>query len=143
MNQKQFGIIEVVAKLPERELLEPPDDIVFDFPAPPSINRNAAEARLGNSCSRVVRWRRAADAHLIYTRQNHKLGNPIIGWFCIDIIWDRNLRSGKPGDIDNRIKYLLDYLQALRIIENDGDCQLMRVSFGTAPDGCRVRLRPW
>ena len=140
---KAFGIVDVAARIATPEIVSPPQQIlnglVLEFPAPPSINRAGAERRLGNSASRVRRWRRAADAHLLVTGQHRKLDQRIEGYFTIDIVWDRSL----VGDIDNRVKYLLDYLQYLRLFEDDSLCRAMTVGYGNVPDGCRVRLRPW
>ena len=145
---KAFGIVDVPARIATAEIVSPPQQIlngglVLEFPAPPSINRAGAEWRLGNSASRVRRWRRAADAHLLVTGQHRKLDQRIDGYFTIDIVWDRHLADELNGDIDNRIKYLLDYLQYLRVFENDSLCRFMTVGYGNVPDGCRVRLRPW
>jgi Holliday junction resolvase RusA-like endonuclease len=143
----EHGIVEVLAKMPEPDIDVPPrpvtDEVVLDLPEPPSINRNSGFAKYGNRAPKVVAWRNLADAHLIYTKQNRKLGNPIQGYFEIDITWDRKLRTGRKSDIDNRIKYLMDFLQDRRVFENDGNCQDMHLRFGAAPDGCRVRIRPW
>ena len=143
--QKAFGIVDVPARIATAEIVSPPQQIlngiVLEFPAPPSINRAGAEWRLGNSASRVRRWRRAADAHLVVTGQHRKLDQRIDGYFTIDIVWDR--RHADVGDIDNRIKYLLDYLQYLRVFRDDRLCRAMTVAYANVPDGCRVRLRPW
>lgn len=118
------------------------DAVIFDLPAPPSINRAGTEFLLGNKAERVQRWRRAADAHLFFTKQSRKLGKPIEGPFGIDIVWDRSLKT-RHSDIDNRIKYLLDYLQYLGLFEDDWLCDDMHVGYGSVmPDGCRVQLRP-
>lgn len=116
-------------------------DIVLELPAPPSVNAIIG-TKLGNSHSKVQRWRRAADAHLIYTGQHRKVGNPIVGDFTIDIIFDRIVRSHRRGDLDNRIKALLDYCEHLRVIENDGKCDGITANWGRVPAGCRLTLRP-
>lgn len=119
------------------------DALTFDLPAPPSINRAGAEFRLGNKAPRVQRWRRAADGYLVLTRQNRKLGKPLKGDFAIDIVWDRSLKK-RGSDIDNRIKYLLDYLQDLGLFEDDWTCEDLHVRYGSVMrDGCRVQLRAW
>ena len=141
MHAKPFGIVEVLAKIaepqvPEPEIL-PKDALVLDLPTPPSVNRTSGD-RLGNEHPKVRQWRRSADAHLLYTRQSNRL-RLIGGLVTIDIWWDIQM----VGDIDNRIKHLLDYLQRLNVITNDSRCRRLLVDYGTAPDGCRVRLRPW
>jgi Holliday junction resolvase RusA-like endonuclease len=47
------------------------------------------------------------------------------------------------GDIDNRIKGLLDFLQSREIIRNDSDCQRVTAEWGEAEAGCRLTLREW
>jgi Holliday junction resolvase RusA-like endonuclease len=142
-----FGIIEIAANFRKSEDTEIPllkqNLIVLDLPAPPSINRAGAQWRLGNKASKVMRWRRAADAHLIYTRQHTLLRQPIVGYFACDVLWDRRLADELHSDIDNRIKYLLDYLEHLRLFENDQNCRSLTVNYGNIPDGCRVRLRAY
>ena len=142
-----FGIVDVLARKPVTDVISPTqivsDGLVFDLPAPPSINRAGAEWRLGNKASKVMRWRKAADAHLVYTGQHRKLGNPFESFFTIAITWDRSLADELHSDIDNRIKYLLDYLQHLRLFTDDGLCRAMKVGYGNIPDGCRVQLWEW
>jgi len=75
---------------------------------------------------------------LANTRQSSRI-RAIEGPVVIEICWDTQTL----GDIDNRIKHLLDYLQRLQIVSNDSHCRSLRVGFGTAPDGCRVRVRSW
>lgn len=51
--------------------------------------------------------------------------------------------KGFRGDIDNRVKVLLDLAQKLRLIENDRLCQRLDVSYGdpkTQPVGARLCL---
>lgn len=151
MGKSPFGIVDVIAKIPT-EIVPPDEQIVADglvlnLPAPPSINRAGAEFRLGNKASRVQRWRKNADGHLLLTGQHRKLSKndkPLIqGYFACDILWDCSLADELHSDIDNRVKYLLDYLQYLRIIENDRLCRPLHLDYGNAPDGCRVWLRSW
>lgn len=115
-------------------------DLLINLPLPPSINR-VIGTRLGNKHRDVQCWIKQADAHLLRDpaawRQTfaRRLGGP----FAVDIVWNRAQRD---GDIDNRIKPLLDYVQRLELIRNDEDCEDLRVRWGCAPDGCRVRLWP-
>jgi Holliday junction resolvase RusA-like endonuclease len=115
--------------------------LVFDLPRPPSVNR--LMARLGNRSAAVERWIRAADASLMSNPAEWRRlqAGAIKGPFEIDIVWSREL-FGRI-DIDNPIKVLLDYLQRIQLIENDRQARKLSAIFGTAPAGCRVRLRPW
>lgn len=144
MREKPFGIVDVLAAIPETAVdVEPKltDVLVFDLPRPTSVNR--LEKRLGNQSSKVQRWIRAADHHLMHHPAEWRRiqAGAVKGPFLIDIIWDREQFGCL--DIDNPVKVLLDYLERLQLIENDRLCWAMTVAFGTAPDGCRVRLRPW
>ena len=144
---KAFGIIDVIARIPPTE----PEqiaaskhnviDLIFDLPRPPSVNR--LTARLGNKSNIVQRWIRAADARLMSNPHEWRRisAGKITGPFVIDITWHRE-DFGR-FDVDNPIKCLMDYLQRIALIENDKLCRVMTVAFGTAPDGCRVRLRAW
>ena len=124
---KPFGIIQ----------LQRPPGLVFELPAPPPINRNSAVARLGMSARSVQEW--IPQAHLALREQKiNPVRDAVHGPFAIDIIWGR-----RRGDIDARIKYLLDYLQRVELIDNDGLCEHMTVGWGYAPRGCRVRLKAW
>lgn len=135
-----FGIIEVLAEIPrhdseESTVVEPPE-LTLDLPLPPSINRTSGK-RLGNEHWLVKAWRRQADAHLMATRQSRYI-KLVKGTVSIRIIWDlQNL-----ADIDNRIKYLLDYLQRLGIVTNDNKVRGLHIDYGVAPAGCRVIVRP-
>ena len=51
---------------------------------------------------------------------------------------------GFRGDMDNRIKVLLDFAQHMRLIENDNLCQGIHVTYGDRKNqsiGARVVLR--
>lgn len=111
--------------------------LVLDLPLPPSVNR--VTARLGNSSTIVKTWIRQADFHVLLQKQR------ILDWhtagaFALHVTWSED----SSGDIDNRIKILLDYLQRIELVENDRHCRHLTVCYGDAPEGCRVRLsRPW
>ena len=133
-----FGIIDVSTPVVHHVDDDPQGKpLVIDLPLPPSVNRTSG-LRLGNEHPKVKQWRRHADAHLIYTRQSKHL-RAIEGPVCLDIWWDTQVL----GDVDNRIKHLLDYLQRLRIVTDDSQCRRLVAEFGIAPDGCRVRVQPW
>jgi Holliday junction resolvase RusA-like endonuclease len=60
----------------------------------------------------------------------------IRGRFEIEIIIARTV-----GDLDNRIKGVLDWCQSRHVIENDKHCEKITVEWGEAPRGCKVILR--
>ena|SRR5215471_8663662 len=136
-----FGIIDLHAvAVPTTtvaaDMLSSPS-LILELPLPPSVNRTSG-LRLGNEHQDVKAWRKSADAHLIYTRQSRHL-RAIAGEVVIEISWATQML----GDIDNRIKHLLDYLQRLRVVENDSRCRELHVRYSGAHVGCRVRVRPW
>ena len=111
---------------------------VLDLPRPPSVNR--FNSKRGNASPVVLNWIAQADKHVL-------LQKPYPHFKCaveIEVTWARPLkRAHRRLDIDNAVKPLLDYLQRIRLIENDAHCEEMHVSFGVAPKGCRVAIRPW
>jgi Holliday junction resolvase RusA-like endonuclease len=146
-----FGIIDLATQSPMPQvpvIVERPVALTLTMPLPPSVNTTAG-TRLGSSHPKVQAWQRNADAHLLWTKQSKQL-RLIAGPFEIEIAFDRVAmgqldRRGVPrrGDLDNRLKYLFDYLERLHVIENDGLCEGLTVGKGRVPDGCRVRLWPW
>lgn len=112
-----------------------PWSIMLDLPLPPSINRFSF--KLGNRSPVVARWVHQADMYFVLQTAKAK-PQMISGYYEMHITWTEN-----SADIDNRIKALHDFLQRLELIENDRLCRQMLVDFGHAPEGCRVRLRPW
>lgn len=110
---------------------------VIELPLPPSVNSYVK--RLGNASPGVRRWRLLSDQYL-YTQWSWLKSRAVKGPFLIDITWTK-AEYGK-SDIDNRIKPLLDFLQARELIENDKLCREMRVGFGETQYGCRVEVLP-
>jgi hypothetical protein len=109
--------------------------LIIDLPLPPSVN--SLVARLGNSSSVVKTWIRVCDRMLLPETRRLREGR-ITGLFECHIWWAHDA----PGDIDNRVKPLLDYLQRIEVIADDRDCQRLVVDYGDVPD-CRVLLIPW
>jgi Holliday junction resolvase RusA-like endonuclease len=113
-------------------------EISVNLPTPPSVNRLWCSGR-----GRVFRskayldWIRAADAELMASRQMPK--RRIEGPFAAHITLSRKVR----GDVDNRVKGLLDFLQSREVIRNDSDCQQVTAEWGETECGCRVTLREW
>ena len=130
----------------------PPDDpaiggIVIDLPYPPSVNKiwKSSSALSQNRvylAPSYVKWKEHADALLMSQRgwAMHRISGP----FSIEI--DLCPTGKYPrGDLDNRIKAVLDFLQRVTVIKNDKDCQRLVVQWvelARAPEGCRATLRP-
>jgi Holliday junction resolvase RusA-like endonuclease len=119
-------------------LAEPSIEIALDLPTPPSVNRlwRSGRGRVFRSKT-YLSWIQAADAELMARRQMPK--KRIEGPFEAHITLSRKVR----GDLDNRVKGLLDFLQSREIIRNDSDCKRLVVERGEAAAGCRLTLREW
>ena len=108
------------------------------LPLPPSVNnmgRTKYGRPLGNSSPKVHAWKRQADiCTLLQPRPE-----PVKGDFEIEITWD--LRKYRQFDCDNRIKFLMDWLQSRELIENDKFCWDLHAHWGSAPRGCIVTVR--
>jgi Holliday junction resolvase RusA-like endonuclease len=116
--------------------------IVLDLPRPPSVNRMMQ--KLGNKSPQVKAWTAEAD-YQFYAARAARRGTPreivpVKGLFEARFIFQR---SSRRGDIDNRVKPLLDWLQRVGLIENDAMCERLVEEWGQAPLGVRVRLREW
>jgi Holliday junction resolvase RusA-like endonuclease len=116
--------------------------IVLDLPQPPSVNRFMK--KLGNKSPAVKAWTAEADYQL-YAARAARRGTPseivpMKGLFEAQFIFQRSSRG---GDIDNRVKPLLDWLQRVGLIENDSMCECLICGRGRTPLGVRVRLREW
>lgn len=120
-----------------------PGEFVIDLPFPPSVNRlwrssnkdGRSQVYLSPS---YVKWKKAADA----------MPRPpgfVCGRFEAEIAVCPT--KGNPrGDLDNRIKAVLDWSQRVGIIEDDKHCQRLIVEWVDAvraPAGCRLVLRAW
>jgi Holliday junction resolvase RusA-like endonuclease len=84
------------------------------------------------------RWLDAADSMVFVAGGVRKLGK-IEGAFEAHLTLDKN--HPRPGDLDNRIKATLDFVQRIEVITNDKHCQRLTVERGKAPEGCRLVLR--
>lgn len=109
------------------------NSVVLDLPLPPSVNRFIG--RLGNVTPKVAAWQRDCDAVLIAQKFRPPRFATAV---AVAIVWSHD--SG--GDVDNRCKPLLDFLQTREVIENDRLVRELHVTFGDAPRGCRVRVAP-
>lgn len=122
-----------------------PAEVVIDLPFPPSVNRIWRGVRRDNGHSVMLspeyrKWKDSADA-LALLRRTCRDSNRIAGPFEAAILL--NMEAGL-GDIDNRIKAVLDWLQSRQVIENDKLCMELSIKWALpelAPDGCRVTVR--
>lgn len=120
--------------------------IVVDLPYPPSVNKlwrstaAISKQRVYLAPSYAL-WKTAADALLMSERGWTK--KRLSGLFEIKIDLCNPAKHPR-GDLDNRIKAVLDYLQRVEVIRNDKDCQRLVAQWVPqegAPHGCRVTLR--
>ena len=137
--------------MPIARAFEPPDvsnppfklgvDCVVDLPMPPSVNRIWRRLQ-----SRVVlapaydRWKRQADLCAIADR-DWRSKPRMADAFKALILLDRARRA---GDVDNRVKAVLDWAQSRELIKNDKLCEEITarwVATVEAPKGCRLILR--
>lgn len=116
-----------------------PPDTVLDLPCPPSVNRIWQRKKAGKKSvflsAEYVSWKRNADSLSIALGQCRRV-KCIKGPFEAHIILQRS-----HGDLDNRIKALLDWAQSRELIQNDKFCERIVAEWGTAPHGCRLILR--
>jgi hypothetical protein len=127
---RSFAISSRPAELPWLE---------FELPAPPSVNRFMG--KLGNKTPKVRLWIIQADMSFMLLKS--KRGGPVPELKCTyeaEFWFARNR-----GDLDNKIKPLMDYLQRIQVIENDRMCERLLVQWSDDVPKCRVmvRLRPW
>jgi Holliday junction resolvase RusA-like endonuclease len=117
-----------------------PPNITIDLPCPPSVNRIWRSNRAGPKRVSISKeydsWKRSADALAMSTGQFRGL-KTIVGKFEAEIIIKR-----RPGDLDNRTKGVLDWLQSRGVITDDKYCERLTIAWGDAPTGCRVTVRP-
>lgn len=124
-----------------------PPDVVVDLPYPPSVNRlwrsTAAEKNRVYLSPSYVKWKEAADVLLLGAKGWRS--KKIAGAFGIEIALCPTAQGHPRGDLDNRIKAVLDYLQRVEIIANDKNCQRLVAEWVVrerAPHGCRVTVTP-
>jgi len=125
----------------------PPDLIttVVDLPMPPSTNRLWSHGENGRGGKVFLgpayrKWKAQADLLAIANRVYRGI-EVITGPFEAHIALNKTV--GK-GDLDNRVKALLDWAQSREMIRNDKFCMRLIVEWvepANAPDGCRLTLR--
>lgn len=118
---------------------------VVDLPFPPSVNKIwRSQARENGSTvylSKEYRdWKDKTDLHLIANRTYRQ--RRIAGRFEAHIGLNANI--GRWGDLDNRIKAVMDYAQSRNFIADDKHCRRLIVEWvddDRAQVGCRLTLR--
>lgn len=114
-------------------------ETTITLPFPPSLNRIWRYSRRNGKpylAERYKTWKRAADnLYLTQKRRVKRVKGPI----DITIVFDAK-HSGR-CDLDNRPKAVLDWLQRVKLIENDKLVQKLELRWGDAPEGCRVTIR--
>lgn len=117
-----------------------PPDVVIDLPPPVSVNRiwraNKAGKKRVSISPEYASWKRSADNLALATGSFRGLKR-INGKFEALIVLKRCR-----GDLDNRAKGVLDWLQSRGVIEDDKYCECLTIKWGEAPAGARVTVRP-
>lgn len=115
--------------------------IVIDLPLPPSTNDIwTSDYRGGVMRSKKYKaWLRHAGQEFIVWKAQHRIRtiDPLEGPFCALILFADTAR----GDVDNRVKPLLDFAQHVRLIVNDSQCRFGAFTWAKVP-GCRLFLEP-
>ena len=116
----------------------PAIEIVVDLPFPPSVNRIWRGNRGIVHRSKVyIDWVTDADMGVMARRQYPK--HKITGAFELHLCVNESHRNC--GDLDNKIKVVLDWAQSRDLIRNDSDCRRLIAEWGDAEHGCRLTLR--
>lgn len=116
-----------------------PPDIEVHLPMPPSVNRIWRANKSGNGRVSISpeykTWKAHADILAISMAALRGV-KKIQGAFEAHII----IKRGR-GDLDNRIKGVLDWAQSRELVRNDSDCEKLTIEYGDAPHGCKLILR--
>lgn len=121
------------------EIVEP-TVVMVDLPVPISVNR--ARRINWRMNKKFQDWTRTAD-HLVRVAMRREIDplrlQSIKQFELTVIISEQHTRI----DLDNGLKWLIDYLRRIELIEDDGPKHLRRliVEWGHAPQGCRVLIR--
>jgi Holliday junction resolvase RusA-like endonuclease len=116
-------------------------DIVLDLPPPPSVNRTRKIDWAGKR--QLTAFGNVANAYVLAAKG--RAVNPLrlvkIPRFELDVVLSEHHTR---IDLDNGLKALIDYLKRIELIEDDSPKHLRKltVTWGLAPHGCRVTIRP-
>lgn len=117
-----------------------PPQVVLDLPMPPSVNRiwraNRAGPNKVSKSEEYKKWLKHADSVAMSMAQFRGL-KTIVGPFEAKIVLRR-----QQGDLDNRAKGVLDWLQSRGVVVDDKFCERLVLEWGEAPVGCRVTVTP-
>lgn len=115
-------------------------EIVLDLPFPPSVNhiwRRAGKRMIRSA--RYMRWLTNADYMILANRQYPR--RKIVGHFEAEMLLSE--KAGV-GDLDNRVKCLLDWCVSRDVVYDDVYCRKLRaewVAHDRAPHGVKLTLR--
>jgi Holliday junction resolvase RusA-like endonuclease len=111
---------------------------VVDLPSPPSANRLWRVPRSGSgkpyASPEYRKWIDQADALSIALAQFRGVRR-IDGPFEVHVVIQETA-----GDLDNRLKAILDYCEDRALISNDRNARKITMEYGEAPHGCHVTL---
>jgi hypothetical protein len=113
--------------------------IILDLPFPISVNCiwRSGRRRVFRS-EEYLAWIQQAEALCVYLG-SLRGAQAIVGPFDAEIVLDVNERA-RAGDLDNRLKVILDFAQRVELIRNDRDLERLTACWGEAPRGCRLTL---
>ena len=120
-----------------------PIEITVDLPFPPSTNRIWRQKRGGvYTAPAYAAWVKNCDAHILMARSKRTiLKHMIMGPCEAEILL--NIDKGI-GDLDNRLKAVLDFAQRIELIHDDKLVMHLHAAWvipSRAPVGCRLTLR--
>ncbi len=118
-----------------------PPDVTLDLPAPPSVNRTRKIDWKGKK--QLTAWGNVADAYVLAAKGRQISPLRLVKHKRFELfitISEHHTRI----DLDNGLKALIDYLRRIELIEDDGPKYMRKltVTWGLAPHGCRVTVRP-
>jgi hypothetical protein len=125
------------------QIFDPPrvPSFEIDLPVPPGINRLR---RIDwKSAPRMAAWLAIADNMVLASRCLSRKEPRYVPAerFAIEIVMSEDHTR---TDLDAQVKSLIDYLKRIRAIVDDAKPNLRKltVEWGTAPEGCKVRVIP-
>lgn len=114
--------------------------LTLDLPMPPSVNKiwSLKGGKNGVYVSKPYKkWREEANALCMQFRwHKERIAGPFAVWVTLD-------RAQRNGDLDNRLKAILDFLHTAGITDDDSYCEALGADWGHAPVGCRVMVDAW
>lgn len=119
----------------------------IDLPFPPSTNKlwRKTPRGIGMMLSKeYLAWKKNADKRLMANRGlagRKKITGPFTAHLTLRSSGRDIGGINQRGDLDNKIKAVLDYAQRVELIADDKFCERLLVEWGEAPEGCRLILR--